>query len=297
MGDGPADQADAASDHAASGFYTFTDERAQVEYVGGRRAAQWVPFLLPHLRPGMRLLDVGCGVGSITLDLAELVAPGAVVGVDMDEAQLRLAREAATARGLTNARFEVGSVFELPCADASFDVALAHTLLFHLSDQPRALRELRRALAPGGLVAVSDDYFGAWAFAPEDSPVRRLVTEIVPRVVAAAGGSPYYSPRLRGLLLEAGFVRAEGHAVATEQYGTLAETRRYAAIIDRMLRNPELTEFMMAQSLVMAEELPALRAAVRAWGERSDAFAAVLYCAALGWVEVDASGAPSDSAT
>ncbi|MDE3228621.1 MAG: class I SAM-dependent methyltransferase, partial [Chloroflexota bacterium] len=161
---------------ASTGFYTFTDEQAQVEYVGGRRAAQWVPFLLPHLRPGMRLLDVGCGVGSITLDLAELVAPGVVVGVDMDEAQLTIAREAAATRGLTNASFTVGSVYELPFANASFDVALAHTLLLHLSDQLRALRELRRVLAPGGLVAVSDDYFGAWAFAPEDSPVRRLMT-------------------------------------------------------------------------------------------------------------------------
>lgn len=273
---------------ASTGFYTFTDEQAQVEYVGGRRAAQWVPFLLPHLRPGMRLLDVGCGVGSITLDLAELVAPGVVVGVDMDEAQLTIAREAAATRGLTNASFTVGSVYELPFANASFDVALAHTLLLHLSDQLRALRELRRVLAPGGLVAVSDDYFGAWAFAPEDSPVRRLMTEIVPRVVAAAGGSPYYSPRLRGLLLEAGFVGAEGHAVATEQYGTLAETRRFAAIIARMLQNAELTGFMVAQGLVSAEELPRLREAALAWGERPDAFAAILYCAALGWVEADA---------
>lgn len=273
---------------ASTGFYTFTDEQAQVEYVGGRRAAQWVPFLLPHLRPGMRLLDVGCGVGSITLDLAELVAPGVVVGVDMDEAQLTIAREAAATRGLTNASFTVGSVYELPFANASFDVALAHTLLLHLSDQLRALRELRRVLAPGGLVAVSDDYFGAWAFAPEDSPVRRLMTEIVPRVVAAAGGSPYYSPRLRGLLLEAGFVRAEGHAVATEQYGTLAETRRFAAIIARMLQNAELTGFMVAQGLVSAEELLRLREAALAWGERPDAFAAILYCAALGWVDAEA---------
>ena len=62
--------------------YSIGDSEAQHQYVGGRTAREWVPFLLPHLRPGMALLDCGCGVGSITLDLAALVAPGEVVGVD-----------------------------------------------------------------------------------------------------------------------------------------------------------------------------------------------------------------------
>lgn len=105
----------------------------------------------------MRLLDCGCGVGSITLDLAERVAPGAVIGVDLDETQLALAREDARQRGLANTRFKVASVYELPFADGSFDVVLAHKLLFHLSGQLRALKELRRVLVPSGVVAISDD--------------------------------------------------------------------------------------------------------------------------------------------
>src|SRR6516164_9500258 len=89
--------------NAGDTFYSIADHQAQVEYTRVRRAARWVPFLLPHVRSGMRLLDCGCGVGSITLDLAEIVAPGETVGVDVDAGQLELARAAAAARGLGHA--------------------------------------------------------------------------------------------------------------------------------------------------------------------------------------------------
>lgn len=233
----------------------------------------------------MRALDVGCGVGSITLDLAEIVAPGEIVGIDRDEAQLAIARDSAAQRGLSHARFEVGSVYELPFPDATFDVALAHTLLFHLSDQLSALRELRRILKPGGLVAISDDHYGTWVFSPSDGLARRMVTEFIPRVTIASGGRPYYSADLRRLLLEAGFARTEGIALAPEHYGTLEETRRIAAIAGRMLRNPEFTGVIMSEGLASADEIEAIRDDMLAWGERPDAFAAVMYCAALGWVD------------
>ena len=89
-------------------FYSINDAEAQRIYVGVRRAKEWVGFSLPHLKKGMHLLDCGCGVGSITLDLAELVAPGPVIGLDMDESQLEIARQNAGQRGLTNVTFEQG---------------------------------------------------------------------------------------------------------------------------------------------------------------------------------------------
>lgn len=270
---------------AGDEFYSISDPQAQAEYVSMRRAARWVPFFLPHLRPGMRLLDCGCGVGSITLDLAEIVAPGETVGVDVDNGQLELARAAATTRGLNNARFETASVYALPFADASFDAALAHTLLFHLSEPLRALKELRRVLAPGGIVAVADDDYSTWVVAPEDSAMRWAMAELSPKIIAANGGNPFYSRDLRRLLLEAGFARVEGHAIAAEYYGTLEETRRFAAVVGRMMGNPDLIRLVLAQGWATADEIEARRADVQAWGERPDAFAAVMYCAALGWVD------------
>ncbi len=69
-----------------------------------RRAGEALAFLLPHLRPGLRVLDCGCGPGSITADVAELVAPGEVVGVDLEPSQLEIARQRAAERGLANGR-------------------------------------------------------------------------------------------------------------------------------------------------------------------------------------------------
>lgn len=269
---------------AGGEVYALTEE-AQVTLVQGRRAAKWVPFLLPHLKPGMRLLDAGCGVGSITLDLAELVAPGETVGVDMDARQLEIARASAASRGLANARFQTGSVYELPFADASFDVALAHTLLFHLSDPPRALRELRRVLAPGGLVAISDDHWGTWLVSPDDAPFRRALDQFIIKALTAGGASPFYSLHLRGLLLEAGFVRTQGLALAPEHYGVLEETRLMARIVDQQFSDPNFVALIVGQGWATAEEIAALRREILAWGERPDAFAAVTYCAALGWVD------------
>ena len=105
--------------------YIISDVEAQRMYTGVRRAAQWGPFFLPHLRPGLSLLDCGCGVGSITLDLAEIVAPGRVVGLDLDEEQLAIARHAAVQCGLTNATFEQGSIYDLPFDNGTFDAVLA----------------------------------------------------------------------------------------------------------------------------------------------------------------------------
>jgi ubiquinone/menaquinone biosynthesis C-methylase UbiE len=138
-------------------FYSLIDAQSQREYVETRTAAKWVGFFLPHLESGMSLLDCGCGVGSITLDLAEIVAPGQVIGLDTDSEQLEIARSQAQKRGLTNVNFEIANVYELPFADASFDAVLAHTLLIHLNDPLKALKEMRRILKPGGIVAISDD--------------------------------------------------------------------------------------------------------------------------------------------
>lgn len=268
--------------------YFLADGQAQVAYVQGRRATRWVPFLLPHLRPGMRLLDVGCGVGSITLDLAELVAPGETVGIDQDASQLELARAAAASRGIASARFEAANVYTLPFLDASFDVVLAHTLLIHLSDPLRALREFRRVLRPGGLVAISDDQDTTWVVWPEDSVARYLIADLGPKAIQASGGSPFYSHSLRRLLLDAGFARTEGHAIAPECYGTLEETRHFASIISQQMSNPDVIARAVADGLATAEEMERMRLEALAWGERPDAYAAILYCAALGWVDADA---------
>lgn len=263
-------------------FYSLNNAEAQRTYVGMRRAKDWVPFLLPHLKPGFDLLDCGCGVGSITLDLAELVAPGKVIGVDMDEGQLEIARASAQQRGLDNVTFEPGNVYELRFTSGTFDAVLAHTLLYHLSDPLRAIKELRRVLKPTGLAAISDDDFDTLTLSPDHPNVHRI-TDIWKQVVLFNGGNPFYSRHLRSLMLEAGFARTEGFAVAAEHYGRLEETRRMAGVMQRQMSDPMMLNLAVSHGWTTKEELEQLTKWIVEWGERPDAFMAIMYCAALGW--------------
>src|SRR5206468_3477073 len=98
-----------------------------------RTAENSAGYLLPLLRPGLDLLDVGCGPGTITVDLATRVAPGRVVGLDVSADPLDEARAAATAAGV-DVTFEVEDVYALEADDDSFDVVHAHQVLQHLTD-------------------------------------------------------------------------------------------------------------------------------------------------------------------
>ncbi len=100
-------------------LYTHGYGERVVGVMAGRSLTGNLGFLLPHLQPGMRVLDCGCGPGSITADVAEFVAPGQVIGVDIEPSQVEAARRRAEERGLANARFEVSSLYELPFPDAN----------------------------------------------------------------------------------------------------------------------------------------------------------------------------------
>jgi len=263
-------------------FYSVVDAEVQRTMVGSRRAQQWVGFLLPYLHPGMTVLDCGCGVGSITLDVAERVHPGQVVGIDSDEAQLAIARTNAVERGLTNVAFEQGDVYHLHVADASFQAVLAHTLLFHLRDRSAVLREFYRVLTPDGVVGISDDDYGTIVYSPPDPRMQQFVA-LLAKIVQFNGGDPFYSRHLRHELLQAGFTRTAGYGVAADYHGTLEATRRAAALGSQALRTPVITNLIVSQGWSTQAELDATTDWIHEWGELPDAFLSVGYCAALGW--------------
>jgi SAM-dependent methyltransferase len=169
-----------------------------------RTAASSVGFLLPLLGPGMRVLDAGCGAGSITAGLA---ATGAeLVGVDMSAAELERARS----RGVPGATFVQASVYRLPFADASFDAAVAHALLEHLANPAAALTELRRVLRPRGVLAVASSDWSAAIVEPRTADVETaLAAHAANR--RRAGGDPDLGGHVAALLRAAGWHLVEEH--------------------------------------------------------------------------------------
>jgi ubiquinone/menaquinone biosynthesis C-methylase UbiE len=160
-------------------------------------------YLAARLSAGQAVLDVGCGPGTITADLAERVAPGTVTGVDTAAAVLEEARAVAAGRGLDTLVFETADVHALPYPDDSFDVVHAHQVLQHLDDPVGALREMRRVCRPGGIVAARDADYGAMAWYPE-TPAMEEWRRLYRQVARANGGEPDAGRRMLAWARQAG---------------------------------------------------------------------------------------------
>jgi ubiquinone/menaquinone biosynthesis C-methylase UbiE len=240
-----------------------------------RTAANSAGYLLPHLSPGQRLLDVGCGPGTITADFARLVAPGTVTALEHTADALSLAKAEFDRRGVANAVFDVADVLDLPYPDGTFDVVHAHQVLQHLADPVRALREMRRVCRPGGLVAVRDGDYAAMTWYPA-VPGLDAWNDLYHRVARANGGEPDAGRRLLAWARAAGFAEAD----LTPGAGIWC----YAGAEDRAWWSESwanrITESAIARQAVTGghateDELAAIAGAWREWGADPDAWFAV----------------------
>jgi len=240
-----------------------------------RTAQNSAGFLLPHLRGGDELLDVGCGPGTITMDLAELVAPGFVMGIDRSNEVIGRAREAVEARALSNLSFEVGDVYNLKFEDSSFDVVYAHQVLQHLSDPTRALREMRRVLRDGGWLAIRDADYGEFTWSPPNETLDRwmeLYHQITRRNDAEADAGRFL----------AGWVEAAGYAsleTSTSEwtYETIEEREWWADLwADRVLYS-EFARQGLEYGLTTSDELSAISDAFRAWSDSAEGIFVVVH--------------------
>jgi SAM-dependent methyltransferase len=178
-----------------------------------RTAENSAGYLLPRLSPAARVLDVGCGPGTITVDLAARVPQGEVIGIDAAGDVLEQARQEADRQGRGNVRFETGDVYRLVFGDGTFDVVHAHQVLQHLSDPAGALAEMRRVCRPGGLVAARDADYGGMLWFPEDPELTEWRT-LYQRVARELGGEPDAGRRMLSWARAAGFAAVEASASA-----------------------------------------------------------------------------------
>jgi ubiquinone/menaquinone biosynthesis C-methylase UbiE len=140
-----------------------------------RSAEVEAAFLLPYLKPGLRLLDVGCGPGSITVGLAQRVVPATAIGIDRSASVIDTARAFLAERPVSNLSFEVGNIYQHRFDEASFDVIFAHQVLQHLKEPAAALKQMRKLLSPCGLLAARDVDWGSTMFFPHNEGMRRFL--------------------------------------------------------------------------------------------------------------------------
>jgi len=174
-----------------------------------RTATNSAPHLLPHLEAGRSLLDVGCGPGTVTVDLAARLAPGSVLGFDLATDVIERAEALLVEPGAPdNCRFTVDDLYAISSTDSTWSIVHAHQVLQHLTDPVAALREMFRVLEPGGLLAVRDADYGGMTWAPANPQIDRWMT-IYRRLADAQGSQPDAGRYLLAWVREAGFVDIE----------------------------------------------------------------------------------------
>ncbi|MGV9453530.1 methyltransferase domain-containing protein [Streptomyces sp. NPDC003635] len=240
-----------------------------------RTAANSAAYLLDSLEPRMRILDIGCGPGTITADLAALVPDGRVTGVDRAPGILAQARATAAERGLHNVDFAVADVHALEFPDDSFCVVHAHQVLQHVGDPVQALREMRRVTRPGGFIAVRDSDYAAMTWYPA-SPGMDDWLDLYRRVARANGGEPDAGRRLKSWALDAGLTDITATS-ATWTFASPAERAWWSGLwADRTLASA-YADRAVEGGHASPEQLRAVADAWRAWGERADGWFSVLH--------------------
>ena len=169
-----------------------------------RRSSETHAF---YLKSGLRVLDFGCGPGTITVGLARAVDPGEVHGIDAEVSQIDLARAACDAGGHANATFHVGDVTNMPFEDNFFDVAHYHAVLMHVPDTAAVLAEVKRVLKPRGLLASRESIIASCFLDPVGNNLSHG-WDVFGRLLAGNGGHPQMGKELKNLVVEAGFTGA-----------------------------------------------------------------------------------------
>ncbi|MGY1805099.1 methyltransferase domain-containing protein [Blastococcus sp. SYSU D00922] len=231
-------------------------------------------YLAPVLRPGLDLLDVGCGPGTITIDLAARVAPGRVVGIDVSADPLAEARAAAERAGVA-VTFEVGDVYALAADDDTFDVVHAHQVLQHLTDPVAALREMARVCRPGGVIAVRDVDYGAFVTFPADPGLDRWL-DLYHRVARANGAEPDAGRRLLSWAHAAG-LRDVTSSAGTYCYASPEEREWWGRSWAGRATASAFAEQALRYGLATPGELDEIAAAWLRWSEADDGWLGMLH--------------------
>jgi ubiquinone/menaquinone biosynthesis C-methylase UbiE len=252
--------------------YTHGHHESVLRSHKSRTAENSAAYLLPRLRPGLSLLDVGCGPGTLTVDLARRVAPGAVVGVDTAEGVLAEARAHAQ-QAESAVTWEIGDVYALRFADASFDVVHAHQVLQHLSDPVAALREMRRVAKPGGVVAARDSDYSCFGWAPLD-PLLTRWQELYRAVARRNRAEPDAGRFLKAWARAAGFTRIE-IASSTWTWADAQTCAWWGSLWAERAEKSAFAQQAVDYGLATRAELAEIARAWLRWADHPDAYLAI----------------------
>jgi ubiquinone/menaquinone biosynthesis C-methylase UbiE len=250
--------------------YTHGHDESVLRSHRWRTVENSAAYLLPHLRPGLDLLDVGCGPGNITADFAGRLKPGMVRGIDNAAAIIEAAQ-----RDHPAVDFASGNAYQLAFEDASWDIVHAHQLLQHLSDPVAALREIRRVVRPGGIVAVRDSDYATFTWHPADERLLQWLA-LYDEIARANGGEPNAGRRLYAWAQQAGFSRIDASA-SVWCFATPEDRAWWGGLWADRITSSAVADQARREGRATADELASMAAAWRAWAKADEGWFAVVH--------------------
>lgn len=264
-------------------FYPVGYADHVIKLFSKRTVATHAAFLLPYLKKEMRVLDAGCGPGSITMGFAELVSPGDVVGIDLNVRQLEYAKQHASEKNIKNISFIEGDIISLPFPDQSFDVVYTNAVLCHTKLPIHVITELKRVVKPGGFVAAREMDWGAQLIYPTNQLLRESM-KLRERALKYLGNNYRIGRKLRKLFTDVGFENVIGSAncevIGDEQ--TLKDVPEYMA---KQWEDALFGKFIVEKGWATHDKIKQFQQALRDFPNQPGAFRCWTWCQVIGFVK------------
>lgn len=254
--------------------YSHGHHKSVVDDHARRTAKDSAAFLIPHIQPNHTILDVGCGPGTITADLADLVPQGHITAVDAVEGVLEKAAEYAASRNVTNISFQKVDANGLPFADDSFDIVYCHQVLQHVKDPVGILREMRRVAKPGAIVAAREADYKAWAWYPELPEIARWA-ELYQQVARTNGGEPNAGRYCHVWARAAGFEPDAIDATWDTWRYAGERARQFSLSWNGRILQPGFLATAVREGFATEDEIKHISETWKKWGTEEDAFLAI----------------------
>ncbi|KAJ5771138.1 uncharacterized protein N7511_003189 [Penicillium nucicola] len=261
--------------------YTTDHSKKVLKTHSWRTAQNSAPHLLPYIKPTDKILDVGCGPGSISVSLAKLVPEGSVIGIEYVADPLPSAQALASAEGVTNIEFSQGDIHALPFEDSVFDIVHAHQVLQHVADPVLALREMKRVVKSGGIVSCRESAELSWF--PENEGIA-LWRDITVRMQRAAGGHPHPGRMIHVWAFEAGFERdAVTRSAGAWCFGNDEEREYWGGSMEGRARSSGFASRAIEEGFATPRDLDAIAKGWRSLVEDQDGWFGLLHGQILCW--------------
>lgn len=246
----------------ASSYSQGYDE-ATLKSHASRSAEKQADYLLEHIKSNAKVLDVGCGPGTITCDFVRYAPEGQIHGVDSSPEVISQAVSNAKERN-ADVSFEVANAHELPFPDQSFDIVHCHALLVHLPNPINALREMYRVCKPGGYVGIREPDMDTCVIHPHFGPIEQA-SRVQDELKRREGAEPNAGRFLATWAHEAGFAKDKMQTSCNLlSYSGRDEIKWWGELYAKRLRR-EVGKRSVEYGLASEEDVEAWAAAYQEW--------------------------------